>query len=172
MSLFYNKFRSLIKLGIVILLIIIVNIFSSNFFFRIDLSKDQIHSLSEKTKQTLENLDEIITADVFLVGDYPAEIEKLKKSLYEKLNEFKKRKIKILFNASPLEANIGRRFKIYNRYFLSSRYKSFYTWYTDEFWNNFSIKKQFYSFKKWFVDNNASKNKKRKNISIRKFSQP
>ena len=89
MSLFYNKYRSLIKLGIVIFLILIVNIFSSNFFFRIDLSKDQIHSLSEKTKQTLENLDEIITADVFLVGDYPAEIEKLKKSLYEKLNEFK-----------------------------------------------------------------------------------
>ena len=89
MSLFYNKYRSLIKLGIVIFLILIVNIFSSNFFFRIDLSKDQIHSLSEKTKQSLENLDEIITADVFLVGDYPAEIEKLKKSLYEKLNEFK-----------------------------------------------------------------------------------
>ncbi len=63
-------------------------------------------------------------------------------------NEFKKRKIKILLNATPLEAIISRRFKIYNRYFLSSRYKSFYTWYTDEFWNNFLVKKQFYSLKK------------------------
>ena len=32
----------------------------------------------KKTKQTLENLNDIITADVFLVGDYPAEIENLK----------------------------------------------------------------------------------------------
>ena len=41
------------------------------------------------TKETLENLNDIITADVYLVGDYPAEIERLKKSLYEKLDEFK-----------------------------------------------------------------------------------
>ena len=66
-----------------------VNIFSSTAFFRFDLSKDKIHSLSENSKETLSNLSEIITADVYLVGDYPAEIERLKKSLNEKLDEFK-----------------------------------------------------------------------------------
>jgi hypothetical protein len=86
---FYNRYSSLLNLILVILLIFLVNIFSSTAFFRFDLSKDKIHSLSENTKETLSNLSEIITADVYLVGDYPAEIERLKKSLNEKLDEFK-----------------------------------------------------------------------------------
>jgi len=86
---FYNRYSSLLNLILVILLIFLVNIFSSTAFFRFDLSKDKIHSLSENSKETLSNLSEIITADVYLVGDYPAEIERLKKSLNEKLDEFK-----------------------------------------------------------------------------------
>ena len=35
------------------------------------------HSLSESTKETLENLNDII-ADVYLVGDYPAKLKGLK----------------------------------------------------------------------------------------------
>ena len=69
--------------------LILINIITSNFFFRVDLSNDQIHSLSPHSKDILSNLDEIITADVYLEGDFPAEIEKLKKSLNEKLDEFK-----------------------------------------------------------------------------------
>ena len=89
MIMLYSKYKSLLKLGLVLLIIITINLISSNFFFRVDLSNDQIHSLSESSKETLENLNDIITADIYLVGDYPAEIERLKKSLYEKLDEFK-----------------------------------------------------------------------------------
>ena len=89
MIILYSKYKSLLKLGLVFIIIITINLISSNFFFRVDLSNDQIHSLSESSKETLENLNDIITADVYLVGDYPAEIERLKKSLYEKLDEFK-----------------------------------------------------------------------------------
>ena len=89
MIIFYSKYKSLLKFGLVLIIITTINLISSNFFFRVDLSNDQIHSLSESTKETLENLNDIITADVYLVGDYPAEIERLKKSLYEKLDEFK-----------------------------------------------------------------------------------
>lgn len=89
MIMLYSKYKSLLKLGLVLIIIITINLISSNFFFRVDLSNDQIHSLSESSKETLENLNDIITADIYLVGDYPAEIERLKKSLYEKLDEFK-----------------------------------------------------------------------------------
>ena len=89
MIIFYSKYKSLLKFGLVFIIITTINLISSNFFFRVDLSNDQIHSLSESSKETLENLNDIITADVYLVGDYPAEIERLKKSLYEKLDEFK-----------------------------------------------------------------------------------
>ena len=85
----YNKYKSFFNLLLVLVIVVFINIISSLFFIRFDLSVDKIHSLSNETKETLTKLDEIITADVYLVGEYPAEIEKLKKSLFEKLNEFK-----------------------------------------------------------------------------------
>ena len=85
----FIKYRSFIYLLILCFSLILINIITSNFFFRVDLSNDQIHSLSPHSKDILSNLDEIITADVYLEGDFPAEIEKLKKSLNEKLDEFK-----------------------------------------------------------------------------------
>ncbi len=83
------KYKSLINLLLVLIIVLLINGISSIYFVRVDLSVDKIHSLSNETKITLTNLDEIITADVYLVGEYPAEIEKLKKSLFEKLDEFK-----------------------------------------------------------------------------------
>ena len=83
------KYKSLYNLLLVLIIVLTINGISSIYFVRVDLSADKIHSLSNETKKTLTNLDEIITADVYLVGEYPAEIEKLKKSLFEKLDEFK-----------------------------------------------------------------------------------
>ena len=89
MSVLYNKYKPLFNLLLVLIFVFLINGISSIYFIRLDLSVDKVHSLSNETKRTLKNLDEIITADVYLVGNYPAEIEKLKKSLFEKLDEFK-----------------------------------------------------------------------------------
>ena len=85
----YFKYKSILNLLLVVISIAIFNAFSSQFFFRVDLSTDQVHSLSPKTKDLLLNLEEIINVEVYLDGDFPAEIEKLKKSLSEKVDEFK-----------------------------------------------------------------------------------
>tara|TARA_B100001287_G_scaffold39130_1_gene28312 strand:- start:19031 stop:20950 length:1920 start_codon:yes stop_codon:yes gene_type:complete len=84
-----KNYRSLFFTISIGLVLIFINSFLSNYFFRFDLSKDQIHSLSEHTKKTLSDLEEIINVEVYLDGDFPAEIEKLKKALSEKLDEFK-----------------------------------------------------------------------------------
>ena len=75
----YSKYKSILNLAIVIASLVVFNIVANKIFFRIDLSSDQIHSLSPKTKDLLVNLEDIISADVYLDGDFPAEIEKLKK---------------------------------------------------------------------------------------------
>ena len=62
MRTFYIKYKSFLNLTLIILLLVISNLISSHFFFRIDLSSDQIHSLSPHTKSLLLNLDEIISA--------------------------------------------------------------------------------------------------------------
>ena len=58
-------------------------------FFRIDLSEDKIYELSPYTKDKLENLDDYLKIDVYLIGDFPVEIEKLENGLLEKLQEIK-----------------------------------------------------------------------------------
>ena len=85
----YFKYKSILNLVMVVASIAVFNIVANQFFFRVDLSTDQVHSLSKKTKDLLLNLEEIINVEVYLDGDFPAEIEKLKKSLSEKVDEFK-----------------------------------------------------------------------------------
>ena len=46
-------------------------------------------NLSPYTKDKLEGLDDYLKIDVYLVGDFPVEIEKLEKGLSEKLQEIK-----------------------------------------------------------------------------------
>ncbi len=79
----YLKYKSILNLAIVVSSIAVFNIVANQIFFRVDLSSDQVHSLSPKTKDLLLNLEDIISADVYLDGNFPAEIEKLKKALSE-----------------------------------------------------------------------------------------
>ncbi len=74
------------------LILIALNISLSKTFFRVDLSSDKLHSISDNTKELLRSLDTsnyTLNAEVYLEGDFPAEIEKLKLGLNEKLTEFK-----------------------------------------------------------------------------------
>ena len=74
------------------LILIALNISLSKTFFRVDLSSDKLHSISNNTKELLRSLDTsnyTLYAEVYLEGNFPAEIEKLKLGLNEKLTEFK-----------------------------------------------------------------------------------
>ena len=74
------------------LILIALNISLSKTFFRVDLSSDKLHSISNNTKELLRSLDTsnyTLNAEVYLEGNFPAEIEKLKLGLNEKLTEFK-----------------------------------------------------------------------------------
>ena len=83
------KSNNYIILFLLLLTLLLVNYLLSFTFFRVDLSEDQIHELSPYTKDKLENLDDYLKIDVYLVGDFPVEIEKLEKGLLEKLQEIK-----------------------------------------------------------------------------------
>ena len=85
----YSKYKSILNLAIAVASIAVLNIVANQIFFRVDLSSNKVHSLSPKTKHLLLNMEEIINVEVYLDGDFPAEIEKLKKALSEKLDEFK-----------------------------------------------------------------------------------
>ena len=83
------KFRHVLEVLIVIALIIVVNIIGNVKFARLDLTEDKLHSLSDNTIDFLENeIDQVINIEIYLDGEFPAFIQKLKNAIKEQIEEF------------------------------------------------------------------------------------
>ena len=103
------------KFGWVLLLPVIigVNILASVFHSRLDLTKEKRYTLSDATKQQLQQLGEPVTIDVFLKGEFPAGFKKLSLSAEELLKEFKeygKRAVVYNFHEPDEEITTGVRY--------------------------------------------------------------
>lgn len=80
-----NLTEVLIALAIVIL----INYIGQKKFTRVDLTEDKIHTLSDRTVAFFENeLEGVVNIEIYLDGEFPAYIQKLKNSIKEKLDEF------------------------------------------------------------------------------------
>lgn len=84
-----QKKNSIIQLMAGIIIIVAVNIISSFLFTRIDLTSENRYSLSDATKQMLDDVDDIVFFKVYLEGDFPAGFKKLKRETREMLDEFR-----------------------------------------------------------------------------------
>ena len=87
---------------LIILVLLAVNIITSTWHFRIDLTDEKRFTLSKGTTTILKNLDEPVTIDVFLKGNYPSGFKKLAAATEDLLREFKEvggNKIKYRFIA-------------------------------------------------------------------------
>ncbi|MFT6167429.1 MAG: ABC-2 type transport system permease protein [Vicingaceae bacterium] len=73
-----------IGLGILLLL----NMISSVAFKRFDLTTENRYSISEPTKQLIENLENDVYITVYLEGDFPASFKRLRNETKEMLDEF------------------------------------------------------------------------------------
>ena len=84
------KRRTLLGLLAVIAIIVVVNILSSFFFYRIDLTKDKRHSLSKSTIEMLKNLEDRVYYRVYLKGkDQPADYQLFAKQVEQMLQTFR-----------------------------------------------------------------------------------
>lgn len=75
-------------LGLLTVLIVVIY-FSAGIGFRADLTADKRYSLTQSTKQLLNNLDTVIEIQVFLTGELPADYKKLSVATAELLDDFK-----------------------------------------------------------------------------------
>ncbi len=82
----FQKDISKLVIGIVVLLAI--NIFSKNYFFRLDLTEEKRYSITDATKNLLGNLDNEVEVQVYLAGDLPAGFQRLQRGIREMLDEF------------------------------------------------------------------------------------
>jgi gliding-associated putative ABC transporter substrate-binding component GldG len=84
--------------------ILAINIVSSFFFFRIDLTQDKRYTLSETTLEILKNTKEPLYIDVFLEGNFPPEFKRLQAETRQMLDELKAYNSNIIFQfVNPLE---------------------------------------------------------------------
>lgn len=82
------------RLGDVLLLangivaVLLINILSSDFFFRIDLTEEKRYSIKEPTREILQNLDDDVYVEVFLEGELNSSFRRFRKAIEETLEVF------------------------------------------------------------------------------------
>lgn len=72
-----------------LLLVVVINLFASLFFFRIDLTEEKRHSIKPATRDMLEKLEDVVYIEVYLDGDLNAEFKRLRNAIRETLEEFR-----------------------------------------------------------------------------------
>jgi gliding-associated putative ABC transporter substrate-binding component GldG len=84
-----KRLGDILTLGNGLLLVILINLLASLFFFRIDLTEEKRHSIKPVTKALLERLEDVVYVEVYLDGDLNAEFKRLRNSIRETLEEFR-----------------------------------------------------------------------------------
>ncbi len=82
-------FNNKLWLPITLALLVVINWAASSFHTRIDLTNENRFTLSNPTKKLLKKIDEPVTIDVFLKGNYPSGFRQLSASTNDLLREFK-----------------------------------------------------------------------------------
>lgn len=72
-----------------IVLIVLINILSSKFFFRLDLTEEKRFQIKDQTKELLHNLDDEVFIEVFLEGELNSDFRRFRNSIRETLEEFR-----------------------------------------------------------------------------------
>jgi len=81
--------ESVLKLANGLALVIMLNVAGSLYFLRWDLTEEKRFSISDPTKELLENLEDDVYVEVYLEGDLPSGFRRLRNSIEEVLEEFK-----------------------------------------------------------------------------------
>ena len=80
--------ESLLKFGIGIMTLVLLNLLVSKYIIRFDLTEEKRFTISDATKSMLKNLDDVLYVEVFLEGELPAGMRRLKTAIRERLDEF------------------------------------------------------------------------------------
>lgn len=83
--------KSILRAILLIGAIVATNLFAQYFIFRIDLTEDKRYTISEASKNILENLDDEVRIKVYLEGDnLPASYRMFRNAVAENLEEFRR----------------------------------------------------------------------------------
>ncbi len=81
--------RNVTEFFLVIIVLLVVGVISSHWFFRIDLTADKRYTLSPKTRAILEGLDKDVYVQVYLDGEMPVGFKRMRTAVKDMLDEFR-----------------------------------------------------------------------------------
>lgn len=84
-----NRQQSLIRLGLVIASLVLLNIVAYFFYGYFDLTDDKRYSLTNATEELVEDLDERVFVTVYLEGEFPAGFRRLQDGVRDILRKFR-----------------------------------------------------------------------------------
>lgn len=80
--------KNIVSIAIAFAAVIILNMLANVVFTRFDMTQDKRYTLSEASKATVENIHDLLTIDVYLAGDLPAEFQRLQMETKQLLEEY------------------------------------------------------------------------------------
>lgn len=81
--------KTFLELALLLAVIISLNILSSQWFHRFDLTSDKRYTLKNTTKEILRDLDDNVYFKVYLDGDMPIGLKRMQRRIEEMLDEFR-----------------------------------------------------------------------------------
>lgn len=84
-----NRRDALILLVLLFVILLLANVVSRYFYFRLDLTAEKRYSISQPSKTLVKNLKDVVTVKVYLDGDLNAGFTRLKESTRNLLNEMR-----------------------------------------------------------------------------------
>ncbi len=82
------KRKHLIQLGLTLVLVVVVSLLAEIKFFRIDLTSEKRHTLSQPSRSMLRELEDVVYVKVYLDGELPVEFVNFRKAISELMDEF------------------------------------------------------------------------------------
>lgn len=109
-----KKAQSLVQAALWIGVVILLNILAQGFYTYFDLTEEKRYTLTQPTRELLNDLDNVVTVEVLLEGDFPAGFKRLQNAVREILQDFRSESTEIEFyftdpsEGSPKEVNETR----------------------------------------------------------------
>lgn len=83
------KSQTLMRVGIIAGILILLNIVSVRLFGRLDLTKNNIFTLSDASKNLVKSLDDRLTVKAYFTEELPAPYNNVRRTVLDQLNEYK-----------------------------------------------------------------------------------
>ena len=83
------KYQSLTRLALIFAILVIVNFISVRLFFRVDLTKNNVYTLSDASKTLVRSLDDRLNIKAYFTEDLPSPYNNNRRTVLDMLNEYR-----------------------------------------------------------------------------------